>query len=821
MDPLQLLSEAVLRENLGLCSEKARASGQLVPVREFLHAAPVFEKQPAGATGPAKPVTKEANGRTLHLGQIGESDVFGGNGRAYPTELWQQQLDRLGPLLESGFFTGAVDHLGYHQGGNLKHTPIIHREVFLEGTKVMSWYQIVEKHTDGANLKALKDAGMSIGWSTYGYGLGRPAEEADKEKYRGIPKEADLSFDPEQGPRWVVMQAWRLTKADAVDDPSFVNARDTREANEQGLLTAEQLKGSLAVTGATAPVLEGAGARGSTPPERSLTQYTTGKGGDVFAPEGELVLKPKLDAHAYRAVMTWMGPRFIKMRPETDELYRFSGSAGDTVLKEIADFWSAETRARYAEFNILYNRGILLEGPPGTGKTAALHQTAEQVVSEGDVVFYSNNIGSLTECLNAFREVEPQRRVVVCLEDADEYIGYQERAFLQLLDGEQSLSGVLYLATTNYAERFPPRLLRPGRFDKRVRVGPPPVEGRQAYLEAKLKGKETTERIAELARVTDGLSFGHLRELITAIYVLKEPAAEVIKRLTAGRRPAGSARESVAVESLPWRKGDGVPAEGARLKVASEAGATGRLGNQPQETVQMKTLAELKEKYPDLFKLHEEAIANAIATATTELTKRVTAAETSLANIEKVLNGALPVFKDNLGGLKVPERLVEDGVLKTQVETLTAQLATANAEKATAAAALATATAEKAEGARKDAVRAKLTEKLADNAYAGFIKPLAEKRLADKAFDAAAVEAFVAEKTAEYTELKVPAPGKTPAQPEATDEDDLGLAEGFKGSDDAGQPGESLLGGGGLDIQVPEGLAKYAEQVKPAKAKTK
>jgi hypothetical protein len=258
-------------------------------------------------------------------------------------------------------------------------------------------------------------------------------------------------------------------------------------------------------------------------------QYTEDANG--FEPERDITLSPTLDNDAYRLVSTPWGVRYAKMRPETDELYRFAGSTTEEVLGEIDKFWGLKDD--YDALGLMHNRGIILHGPPGSGKTASLHQAAEMVVDRGDVVFYAKSVGLLIEALTAFREIEPDRKVVVVLEDADEFIGYSERDFLQLLDGEQSVNGILYLATTNYINRFPPRLLRSGRFDKKIYVGPPPIEGRKAYLDNKLKDIETDPaEIDRLAAETDGLSFADLRELVTAVYALKEPVDDVLNRLT-------------------------------------------------------------------------------------------------------------------------------------------------------------------------------------------------------------------------------------------------------------------------------------------------
>ncbi len=255
--------------------------------------------------------------------------------------------------------------------------------------------------------------------------------------------------------------------------------------------------------------------------------------GNVFAPVGDVDLGDALPKHAYRVSLDpWTDAlTFEAFAPKTDELLRFKSSVSEDVLKEIDRFWAL--KPGYDKLGLLHTRGVLLYGPPGTGKTSVLHQTAQMIVGRGDVVFYARGIGAIAAGLAAFREVEPDRKVVVVLEDADEYLDYQERDFLNLLDGDKSVDGVLYLATTNYVAAFPPRLLRPGRFDQKVFVGPPAYDARLAYLTAKVvdTSSGTAEEVQRLAAETDGLSFGDLRELVVAVYALKQSPEDALARL--------------------------------------------------------------------------------------------------------------------------------------------------------------------------------------------------------------------------------------------------------------------------------------------------
>ena len=261
--------------------------------------------------------------------------------------------------------------------------------------------------------------------------------------------------------------------------------------------------------------------------EKTLVQYI--KRGNTFTPVGPIELVGKLEACAYEVKQTMEGLFFEKIEPRTDNLLVFENSEMQKVSKEVNKFWTLKDN--FTKLGFLHNRGILLYGPPGTGKTALIHQVVESMIDASETVLFGKQVGTVTEGLKQFREIEPDRKMVVVLEDMDEYIGYSEREMLQLLDGSNSVDNVLFLGTTNYLEKFPPRLRRPGRFDKEVKIGFPPIEGRLAYLQNKLTGLVEEEEITRIAEETDGFSFGHLRELVIAGYAFEEDIGETIKRL--------------------------------------------------------------------------------------------------------------------------------------------------------------------------------------------------------------------------------------------------------------------------------------------------
>ena len=279
---------------------------------------------------------------------------------------------------------------------------------------------------------------------------------------------------------------------------------------------------------------------------RHLTQFI--KRDDTFMPSGPIQLVDNLEPFSYKIESTMQGPIFIKTEHSTDELYMFENSGMTKILAEIKKFWTLKDN--FNKLGFMHNRGILMYGPPGTGKTCLVQQVSEAMAKQGDVIFYARSLHTTTEGLKAFREVEPTRRAVVVFEDMDEYIKHDERNMLQLLDGENSMDNILFLGSTNYIERFPPRLLRPGRFDKKVKIDYPPVEGRLTYLQHKIGHIEEADVIQSIAEKTAGFSFGHLRELILSTFAFNEPLEKVMEELKVKSYNTLPERESGVMESL-------------------------------------------------------------------------------------------------------------------------------------------------------------------------------------------------------------------------------------------------------------------------------
>jgi hypothetical protein len=270
---------------------------------------------------------------------------------------------------------------------------------------------------------------------------------------------------------------------------------------------------------------------------------------NVSQPIGEGKLSNKLSPGLYEIRHTNSGIVYEKIETKRDELLRFEDPTHKAILTDMDDFW--KRKPHYENMKFLHNRALLMFGPPGSGKSCITRLATDDLVKKGDVVFTCRNIYDLVGALKTFREVEPERRCLVVMEDIDEM---GEHALLQLLDGSDAVDNIMYLGTTNYIDRLPKRVLRPGRFDRKIEVNHPPATGREAYFRAKLGAFADDKDIKKLVDATDGFSFGHLRELLTSVFCLGHDINSVLKRLKGSGLEVSASLKKAITASVGVRK---------------------------------------------------------------------------------------------------------------------------------------------------------------------------------------------------------------------------------------------------------------------------
>lgn len=215
-----------------------------------------------------------------------------------------------------------------------------------------------------------------------------------------------------------------------------------------------------------------------------------------------------------------------------DSLLVLPDSNSEMVLKHIEEFWKNEKIFR--EYGFLWKRGIMLWGPPGSGKTVAVQQLSKQIVDQGGITVYCVAPGLTSQGLDILRRIEPIRPIVVILEDIDAIVEeHGEADILAMLDGELQVDNVVFVATTNYPGRLDKRFInRPSRFDEIIKIGMPSANARKYYLSHKNPKLEAApHELQEWVDATNGFSVAHLKELIISVECFGKTPKESIKRM--------------------------------------------------------------------------------------------------------------------------------------------------------------------------------------------------------------------------------------------------------------------------------------------------
>ena len=264
--------------------------------------------------------------------------------------------------------------------------------------------------------------------------------------------------------------------------------------------------------------------------EQYFCQYNIEQGSN-FRPSSKTI--DTLPAGLYKAQNDQYGSFFSKEHLDMSELIRFPDSIADNVINEFDTFWTMKDR--YLDRGEPHKRGFLLWGPPGGGKTCTVSFIIKDFIEQGNIVFVFNY--NLMESLNSFKNIEPDRKILIVMEDIDSLIKdrHEEQAVLEFLDGSIQHSNTIVIATTNYPEELPDRIInRPSRFDRVAYVGAPSLQDRTLYLSTKSKDLSNPQ-IKGWAKETEGWTLAHLKELIVAVEIFKLDYDETLERINTMR----------------------------------------------------------------------------------------------------------------------------------------------------------------------------------------------------------------------------------------------------------------------------------------------
>ena len=290
------------------------------------------------------------------------------------------------------------------------------------------------------------------------------------------------------------------------------------------------------------------------------------------------------NAGGANSMMFGMGKSNAKVYVKSTEGIRFSDVAGEDEakenLQEIVDY--LHNPSKYKEIGASMPKGVLLVGPPGTGKT----MLAKAVAGESNVPFFSMSGSEFVEMFvgmgaskvrDLFKQAKEKAPCIVFIDEIDaigqkrnagNFGGNDEREqtlnqLLTEMDGFEDNSGVIILAATNRPESLDPALTRPGRFDRRVPVELPDLKGREEILKVHARKVKVAHDVDfnKIARMASGASGAELANIVN------EAALRAVRD---GRKFATQAdlEESIEVVIAGYQKKNAILSDNEKWTVA-------------------------------------------------------------------------------------------------------------------------------------------------------------------------------------------------------------------------------------------------------------
>ncbi len=222
----------------------------------------------------------------------------------------------------------------------------------------------------------------------------------------------------------------------------------------------------------------------------------------------------------------------VKMDYKSEEFFHLPSLPHEQILVDLQKFW--DSKQKFIDYNLNPKRGIILYGDPGCGKTSLIYLLVEEIKKRNGISIYFDIPDNWIEIAKLIRKVEKERPILCIIEDIDLIISkHGEESFLNFLDGLNSITNVVYVATTNNIEKIPDRIKnRPSRFDKKYQIKKPTEKDRTIYFDEILLPEDKKKYdLKKLVKDTNNFTMAHIKEVFISLYILDNPYDEVISRL--------------------------------------------------------------------------------------------------------------------------------------------------------------------------------------------------------------------------------------------------------------------------------------------------
>lgn len=261
--------------------------------------------------------------------------------------------------------------------------------------------------------------------------------------------------------------------------------------------------------------------------------WVVGQDGSLTASGAVKTLEPGgMKPGVWSVQKTQSGYSLIPEELPTERVVKLPNQEIVSVIEELNRFW--DNAEKFEKYGITHKRGILLHGPPGTGKSSIIDSIVKECVAQGGIVFYIRHRNDLDTFIDfahcELRQLEKDRKILTIIEDIENLANQDMAMLLAFLDGEDEVQHNVVLATTNHIKDLSDILTRQSRFDWIIEINHPTEEDRRAFLKGKYNF-EDGELLDRWVKDTEDQSLAALNEMFVAVVLLDNKYEDVLARM--------------------------------------------------------------------------------------------------------------------------------------------------------------------------------------------------------------------------------------------------------------------------------------------------